>query len=245
VAPPRPQPVLSVRHLSKSFGAVRAVDDVSLDIYAGEVVGILGDNAAGKSTFLNLLSGYYHADRGQILYRGRPVDITSPKTSRRRLNIEMVYQNLSMAPDLQVWENAFLGEELRWAGVFLNKPAMREATAGALRVLNAQARPTDTFASLSGGEQQTVAISRALLFDREVVIMDEPTAAISANKVHEVLRVIAGLRDHGKTVLLVSHRLEDVIQVSDRIVVFFHGKIRSVLANTGLGVDDLLPLMFG
>ncbi len=239
-----PQPLLSVRHLSKSFGPVRAVDDVSLDIYPREVLGIIGDNAAGKSTFLRLLTGYHQPDAGEILYRGRPVRIASPRTSRRQLGIEMIYQDLSLAPDLRVWENAFLGEERRRWGVFLDVRAMREATAGALAQLNAPISPTELFANLSGGEQQAVAIARALLFQREIIIMDEPTAAISVNKVQEVLRLIGDLKARGHTVILVSHRLEDILQVSDRIAVFAHGKIRRVVPNQGLRVDDLIRFMF-
>jgi ABC-type sugar transport system ATPase subunit len=239
-----PQPLLSVRRLSKSFGPVRAVDGVSLDIYPREILGIVGDNAAGKSTFLRMLTGYHQPDAGEILYRGRPVRIASPRTSRRRLGIEMIYQDLSLAPDLRVWENVFLGEERRRLGVFLDVRAMREATAGALEQLNAQVSPTELFANLSGGEQQAVAISRALLFQREIIIMDEPTAAISLNKVHEVLRLITELKARGHTVLLVSHRLEDILQVSDRIAVFSHGTIRRVVPNTDLRVHDLFRLMF-
>lgn len=237
-------PLLSVRHLSKSFGPVRAVDDVSLDIYPQEILGIIGDNAAGKSTFLRVLTGYYQPDAGEILYRGRPVRVSSPRTSRRQLGIEMIYQDLSLAPDLRVWENAFLGEERRRFGVFLDVRAMQRATAQALARLSAAISPTELFANLSGGEQQTVAIARALLFQREIIIMDEPTAAISAAKVHEVLRLITELKSQGHTVLLVSHRLEDILQVADRIAVFSHGTVRRVVPAAGLRVDDLIRFMF-
>jgi ABC-type sugar transport system ATPase subunit len=239
-----PEPLLSVRHLCKSFGSVRAVEDVSLDIYPREIVGIVGDNAAGKSTFLALLTGYHHADSGEILYRGHPVRITSPRTSRGRLKIEMIYQNLSLAPDLRVWENAFLGEERRRFGIFLDPKAMQDATDDALRKLNAQVRAMEVFGNLSGGEQQAVAISRALLFERDIIIMDEPTASISLNKVHEVLQLIKTLKEHGKTVLVVSHRLEDILQVSDRIVIFSHGKIQQIVRNEGLHVEDLFRMIF-
>src|SRR5579863_1218184 len=118
---PQPEPLLSVRHLVKTFGPVRAVDDVNLDIFPREVVGLLGDNGAGKSTFLSLLTGYYRPDSGQFIYKGRPVTITSPQDSRHRLRIEMIYQNLRLAPDLKVSENLFLGEEPRVFGLFLDK----------------------------------------------------------------------------------------------------------------------------
>jgi ABC-type sugar transport system ATPase subunit len=238
------QPLLSVRDLVKTFGPVRAVDSVSLDIFEREVVGIIGDNGAGKSTFLSLLAGFYRPDSGRFLYRGRPVVITSPRTARRRLGIEMIYQNLELAPDLSVRENLFLGEELRVAGVFADRRRMAAQAAAVMRRLNTRLSPKDIVAELSGGEKQSVAIGRALLFDREVVIMDEPTAAISVQKVEELLELIRNLKSYGRTVLLVSHRLEDVLQVADRIVVFYHGTIRKTLANRGLAASDLVHEMF-
>lgn len=238
------QTLLSVHNLVKTFGTVRAVDRVSLDIYPREVVGIIGDNGAGKSTFLSLLAGFHQADSGRFLYRGRPVSITSPRTARHRLGIEMVYQNLELAPDLAAWENLFLGEELKVLGVFADRRRMVRRAAEVLEQLNTKIQPTDLVAELSGGEKQSVAIGRAVLFERDVVIMDEPTAAISIHKVEELLELIRHLKSLGKTVLLVSHRLEDVLQVSDRIVVFFQGTVRKVLTNKGLGVSDLIHEMF-
>jgi simple sugar transport system ATP-binding protein len=228
----------------KSFGHVRAVDDVSLDIYPQEIVGLIGDNGAGKSTFLSLLTGYYHADSGEFIYRGHQVPMSSPKTSRRNLKIEMIYQDLRLAPDLPIAENLFLAEEPRVLGVFLNKRYMQQSAAKVLQRLKVGAKPSDLLNRLSGGEQQAVAIGRALLFDRDIILMDEPTAAISASKVQDVLRMIRDLKEHGKTVILVSHRLEDILEVSDRIVVFFHGKIRAVVKNDGLQISDLVELMF-
>jgi len=238
------EPLLSVCHLRKSFGHVHAVDDVSLDIYPREVVGLIGDNGAGKSTFLSLLTGYYHADSGEFIYKGHRVPMSSPKTSRRNLKIEMIYQDLRLAPDLPVRENLFLGEEPKILGIFLNKRYMQQSAAKVLQRLNVGAKPSDLLNRLSGGEQQAVAIGRALLFDRDIILMDEPTASISVNKVQDVLRMIRDLKEHGKTVILVSHRLEDILEVSDRIVVFFHGRIRAMVKNEGLQISDLVHLMF-
>ncbi len=239
-----PIPVLAVRHLVKTFGPVRAVDNVDLDIFPREIVSIIGDNGAGKSTFLSLLTGYHHADSGQFLYRGHPVTISSPQESRHKLRMEMIHQNLRLAPDLKVSENLFLGEELRRFGIFLDKKEMQRAAAEILIKLKVKVKPTDVLGHLSGGEQQAVAIGRALLFDRDIILMDEPTAAISVNKVQDILRTILNLKEHGKTVVLVTHRLEDVLEVSDRVVVFFHGRIREVVANTGLQISDLVHIMF-
>ena len=238
------QPVLSVHYLVKTFGPVRAVDGVSLDLYGGEVVGIIGDNGAGKSTFLSLLVGFHQPDSGTFSYRGVPVSINSPRTARNRLRIEMIYQKLELAPDLTVWENLFLGEETRALGIFSDRRSMPERAAEVLKQLKMRISPRDIVGQLSGGEQQAVAIGRAILFERDVVIMDEPTAAISVQKVEDVLELVRRLRSYGKTVLLVSHRLEDVLAVSDRIVVFYHGTIRKTLVNNGLEVADLVHEMF-
>lgn len=239
-----PTPLLSIRHLSKAFGPVKAVNDVSLDIYPGEVLGLVGDNAAGKSTFLSLLTGYNQCDTGDFFYKGEPRQVSSPRSSRNHLKIEMVYQNLSLAPDLPVWQNMFLGEEsLKWR-LLTNRRAMIAAADRVLHDLNARAGATDLVGTLSGGEQQLVAIGRALLFDRELIIMDEPTAAISVSKIADVLKLIRELKSRGKAVILVSHRLEDVLTVSDRIVVFSHGAVKTILSNDHLDITDLIQAMF-
>jgi ABC-type sugar transport system ATPase subunit len=237
-------PILSVHDVVKTFGPVRAVDGVSLDFYPREVVGIVGDNGAGKSTFLSLLTGFHHPDSGRFLYRGREVWVRSPRTARTDLKIEMIYQRLELAPDLKVWENLFLGEELRRMGFLSARGRMRRRAAEVLLQLKTKISPNDIVGELSGGEQQAVAIGRAILFDREIIIMDEPTAAISVQKVEDVLALIGRLREAGKTVLLVSHRLEDLLQVCDRIVVFRQGNVRTILDNRGLTVADLVHAMF-
>ena len=237
-------PLLSVRDLVKTFGAVRAVDGISLDIYPQEVIGIIGDNGAGKSTFLSLLTGFNAPDSGRFIYRGRPVSVTSPRVARTLLKIEMIYQKLELAPDLEVWENLFLGEELKRFGLFSLRRSMRQRAQEVLRELNTKILPGDRLGDLSGGEQQAVAIGRALLFERQIIIMDEPTAAISVQKVEDVLNLIRRLRTAGKTVLLVSHRLEDLLHVCDRIIIFYQGRIRTILENHGIGVNDLVHAMF-
>jgi ABC-type sugar transport system ATPase subunit len=235
---------MSVHDLVRTFGPIRAVDGVSLDLFPHEVVGIIGDNGAGKSTFLSLLTGFNRPDSGRFLYRGREVVVRSPRTARSDLKIEMIYQRLELAPDLKVWENLFLGAEVRRFGVWSARREMRARAGEVLKQLNTKIAPDDIVGELSGGEQQVVAIGRALLFERQIIIMDEPTAAISVQKVADVLALVGRLRDAGKTVLLVSHRLEDLLQVADRIVVFYHGRIRPVLDNRDLTVSDLVHAMF-
>ena len=238
-------PVLSARQIVKRFGAVTAIDDVTLDIYENEVLGIVGDNGAGKSTFLSLLSGYHHPDSGQFYYRGKPVRITSPARSRRELGIEMVYQDLAMAPDLAVWQNLYLGEERRRWGLLLDRSGMRAQARDVLQRMHTKITPDDLVSDLSGGERQVVAVARGVLFDRDIILLDEPTAAVSAAKADDVLDTIRNLHAHGKTVILISHRLEDVLAVCTRIAVFVTGRLAHVVDNDGLAVGDLVHLMFG
>lgn len=242
--PARP-PVLSARQIVKRFGAVTAIDDVTLDIYENEVLGIVGDNGAGKSTFLSMLSGYHHPDSGQFYYRGKPVRITSPARSRRELGIEMVYQDLAMAPDLVVWQNLYLGEERRRWGVLLDRSGMRAQARDVLQRMHTKITPDDLVSELSGGERQVVAVARGMLFDRDIILLDEPTAAVSAAKADDVLATIRSLHAHGKTVILISHRLEDVLAVCTRVAVFVTGRLAHVVDNDGLMVEDLIHLMFG
>jgi ribose/xylose/arabinose/galactoside ABC-type transport system permease subunit/ABC-type multidrug transport system ATPase subunit len=232
-------PVLSVRGLTKTFGQVVAIDNVDFDVYDNEVLGIVGDNGAGKSTFLSLLTGYNQPDSGWFLHRGKSVKVSSPAESRRRLRIEMIYQDLAMAPDLQVWQNLFIGEEeTRWGGLL--KPAeMKQQARDALQRMGTKIRPDDVVEHLSGGERQLVAIARALLFERDIILMDEPTAAISAAKAHDVLQTIRALHERGKTVLLVSHRLEDILEVCTRVAVFGNGRITEVADTEGLTLGRL------
>jgi ABC-type sugar transport system ATPase subunit len=240
-----PAPLLSIRGVSKHFGPVKAVDNVSLDIYPQEVIGLIGDNGAGKSTLLSLLTGYNRADSGAFFYRGKPVSITSPRESRNELRIEMIYQQLQLARDLTVWENLFLGEELRKFGFISDRRAMRKHAAEVLERLNSKIRPNDLLGNLSGGEQQLVAIGRAILFDRDIILMDEPTAAISAAKVDDLLKLVRDLKALGKSVILVSHRLEDILAVADGIAVLVLGRLHCVVPNEHLAVSDLVRLMFG
>ena len=235
--------VLSVRHLTKTFGSVLAIDDVSLDVLTGEVLGIVGDNGAGKSTFLSLLTGYNHPDSGQFFYQGNVVRVSSPSHSRKDLKMEMIYQDLAMAPDLSVWQNLFIGQELR-KGLFLDVKTMRQRATQVLADMNTKIHPNEQISNLSGGERQLVAVARALLFEREIVLMDEPTAAISIAQVDRVMNTIKDLNQKGKTVILVSHRLEDIVNVCDRVAIFNRGRISDIVQNDGLTVSELIHLMF-
>ena len=236
--------LLSVRHLTKTYGAVRAVDDVSLDVVDNEVLGIVGDNGAGKSTFISLLIGAEPMTTGETYFRGRRVHVSSPAVSRRELDIEVIFQDLAMAPDLTVWENLYLGQELHRHRILLDRKTMRLRSDAVLQSLDTKIHATDLVSSLSGGERQLTAVARALLFDRSILFMDEPTAAVSAAKADDVLRLIEDLRRRGKTILLISHRLEDVLRVCDRVAIFVNGRLPYVKRAADLDVAGLAHLMF-
>lgn len=238
-------PLLATRGLTKNFGAAAALREVSLDVYENDVLGIVGDNGAGKSTFLSLLAGYYQPDGGHLEYRGKRVTISSPAEARRELRMELVYQDLALAPDLSVWENMFCGAELKQWGVFLARRKMKRRARETLERLRSDVDPGALTTELSGGQRQTVAVARALLFDRDIVMMDEPTAAVSVNRAQDVLSLITDLKDHGKTVLLISHRLDDVLAVCNRVAVFVAGSLAELVPNVELQVPDLIHMMFG
>jgi len=238
------EPLLSARELVKRFGAVTAIDRVSLEVYEGDVLGIVGDNGAGKSTFLSLISGYLHPDSGGFQYRGKNVRMRSPAQTRRALGIEMVYQDLAMAPDLTVWQNLYLGEELSRYGL-LQRSLMRQRAQQVLTRMRTKIEPDWRASDLSGGERQLVAVARGVLFDRDIILLDEPTAAVSSAKSADVLDTIRELHARGKTVILISHSIEDVLEVCSRIAVFETGRLKCAVDNVDLQVADLVHLMFG
>ena len=221
-------PIVEMRNIKKSFGAVQALRGVDLTLHHGEVLGLVGDNAAGKSTLMKILSGAYVADDGEIYIEGRRVHITQPEDSRR-LGIEMVYQDFALANNLDVAANVFLGRELvRWrVGPIrlMDKRAMEEQ---AQRLIERLRIDIDSarlkVENLSGGQRQAVAIARAIAFNARVVIMDEPTAALSVAAIGQVLDLIQELKAQGCSIILISHRLEDIHQVGDRVMVLRHGR---------------------
>lgn len=216
------QPLLRLRGISKTFGAVSALADVDLDVHASEVVALVGDNGAGKSTLVKILAGAHRPDSGTIAFDGRTVHITGPAASLS-LGIATVFQDLALCENLDVVQNLFLGREIN--GLRLNEVAMEARSWDLLRQLSAKI-PTvrAPVASLSGGQRQTVAIARSLLGDPKIVILDEPTAALGVAQTAEVLDLIERLRDRGLGVLMISHNMDDVRSVADRIVVLRLGR---------------------
>jgi simple sugar transport system ATP-binding protein len=238
------RPLLSVCHLTKTYGAVHAVDDVSFDLFENEVLGLVGDNGAGKSTCISVLIGAERADSGEVHLRGQSVHISSPSVSRQEFGMEVIFQDLALAPDLTVWENLYLSQESHHHRFFIDRPTMRARADAILQSLGTKIRSTDLVSTLSGGERQLTAVARALLFDRTILLMDEPTAAVSAAKADDVLRLIEELKTRGKTIILISHRLEDILRVCDRVAIFINGRLAYVRSTAGLDVGELAHLMF-
>jgi simple sugar transport system ATP-binding protein len=217
--------VLRLDGISKHFGAIHAVNDVSLSLQAGEVIGLMGDNGAGKSTLVKMIAGNFQPTHGRISIRDRPMTFHRPVDARDN-GVEIVYQDLALCNNLTAAVNVFLGRELtRSFGPLkiLDYAAMNAAAARLFRELKSETRPKDLVRDMSGGQRQAVAIARTRLSSASIVLMDEPTAAISVRQVAEVLNLIRELKRQGVAVILISHRMPDVFAVADRIVVLRRG----------------------
>jgi simple sugar transport system ATP-binding protein len=219
-------PVLQLSNISKHFGAIQAVNDVSLSIEPGEVVGLMGDNGAGKSTLVKMIAGNYRPSHGSLQLEGREIVLHRPVEARQH-GIEIVHQDLALCDNLTAAANVFLGRELRkWIGPLqvLDYTAMYRRAGQIFTELKSETRPRDLVKQMSGGQRQAVAIARTRLSNAKIVLMDEPTAAISVRQVAEVLNLIKQLRGQGIAVVLISHRMPDVFSVSDRIIVLRRGR---------------------
>jgi simple sugar transport system ATP-binding protein len=219
-------PVLELSGVSKHFGAIQALTDVSLTLHAGEVVGLMGDNGAGKSTLVKIVAGNFPPSSGSITIDGQPVAFHKPSDARAQ-GIEIVYQDLALCDNLTAAENVYLGRELmRRIGPIwiLDYRAMFRRAAELFAELKSETRPRDLVRRMSGGQRQAVAIARTRLSDPKIVLMDEPTAAISVRQVAEVLNLIRRLREAKIAVVLISHRMPDVFAVADRVVVMRRGE---------------------
>ena len=240
--------LLDVRGISKSFGPVSVLHGVDFEVAAGEVVGLVGDNGAGKSTLMKIVTGIYTADAGEITLDGRPVLGLDPG-ARRALGIEMIYQDLALARQQDVASNIFLGREPVRSVLgfrFVDRARMKAEAQAMIDRLGARLpainRPVGSF---SGGQQQSVAIARALTFDPKVVIMDEPTAALAVREVQGVLDLIRQLKAQGIGVILISHRLNDVLSVTDRIVVLRHGRAAANLVTARTSMAEVVSAIVG
>ena len=236
-------PVLSLRGISKTFGAVNALTDIDLDVAAGEVVAIVGDNGAGKSTLVKVLAGVHRADTGTIRFRDESVEIGDPSAAIA-LGIATVFQDLALCENLDVVQNLFLGREL--SPLRLNEVAMEARAWELLAELSARI-PTVRIpvASLSGGQRQTVAIARSLLGEPQVIILDEPTAALGVAQTAEVLDLVERLRDRGLGVVMISHNMEDVRAVADRVVVLRLGRNNGVFDVDSVSSEEIVAAITG
>ncbi len=218
-------PLLSLKGINKSFGPVHVLRDVDLDVRAGRVTALVGDNGAGKSTLIKGVAGIYPFDSGQVLFEGSPVSIGGPKQANA-LGIEVVYQDLALCDNLDVVHNMFLGREVK-SGVTLDETSMEKKAAETLKGLSVRTLKSlrQQVSSLSGGQRQTVAIARAVLWNSKLVILDEPTAALGVAQTEQVLALVRRLADNGLGVILISHNMNDVAAVADDIACLYLGRM--------------------
>ncbi|MZQ87697.1 ATP-binding cassette domain-containing protein [Frigidibacter albus] len=236
-------PLVEMRDIALSFGGVKAIDHVSLDLYPGEVVGLLGHNGAGKSTLVKCLSGAYRMDSGQILIDGQPVTITNPRDARAQ-NIETIYQTLALADNLDAASNLFLGRELVTAAGFVDDDRMEAETRRIMARLNPNFHKFNVpVSALSGGQRQSVAIARAVYFNARILIMDEPTAALGPHETRMVGELIAELKRQNLGIFLISHDIHDVMDLCDRVSVMKNGKLVGTERVTDVTEDDILGMI--
>ena len=240
--------LIEMKGISKSFGAVEALQSVDLELSHHEVLGLVGDNAAGKSTLMKILCGVYGPDEGEILIEGKTVTFASPADSRR-LGIEMIFQDLAIVPNLSIADNIFLGREpvKNFLGLkILDRKKMVEESRVAVGRLNVDIRSTRlATAGLSGGQQQAVAVGRAIYFNPRVVIMDEPTAALSVKAIKRVLELVQELKERGIAIILISHRLPNIFAVTDRIMVLRLGRRAAERRTKETTPEEIIDLMVG
>ncbi|MEH2499317.1 simple sugar transport system ATP-binding protein [Bradyrhizobium sp. AZCC 1678] len=241
------QPVLELTGIGKEFGAIRALHDVDMKVYPGEVVGLMGDNGAGKSTLVKIIAGNFPPSHGEVRFDGNVVHFYRP-VDARAVGIEVVYQDLALADNLTAAANVFLGRELkRKIGpfAFLDHRAMAARALELFGELRSETRPHDLVKQMSGGQRQAVAIARTRLSNAKLVMMDEPTAAISVRQVEQVLSLIHRLKEQGVAVMLISHRMPDVFAVCDRVVVMRRGEKRADKSIADTSPEEVTALITG
>jgi simple sugar transport system ATP-binding protein len=240
--------LLEVRHVSKYFGNVVALKDISVGVSAGEVTCVLGDNGAGKSTFIKILSGVHRHDEGELLVEGEPTSFGSPREAKER-GIATVFQDLATVPLMSIWRNFFLGSEpTKGAGPLrrIDVRAAQETMVGELRKMGIDVRdPDQPVGTLSGGERQAVSIARAVYFGAKVLILDEPTSALGVKQSGVVLRYVAQARDHGLGVIFITHNPHHAYPVGDRFVILNRGRLMGDWRKAEISRDELVKQMSG
>jgi D-xylose transport system ATP-binding protein len=235
--------LVEMRNISVSFGGVHAVEDVSIDLWPGEVLALVGGNGAGKSTLIKVLSGAHRADSGEIRVDGQPVTIATPRDAKA-LGIETTYQTLALADNIDAPGNIFLGRELTTRFGNLDDSAMEDTTRKLMGRLNPKFQNFKVpVASLSGGQRQSVAIARAVHFNARILIMDEPTAALGPAETGQVKELIRQLKTDGIGIILISHDIHDVFDLADRISVMLQGKLVGTVQKAEVTIDEVLAMI--
>ncbi|MGO4906807.1 ATP-binding cassette domain-containing protein [Pseudorhodobacter sp. W20_MBD10_FR17] len=236
-------PLVEMRDISISFGGIKAVDHVTIDLHPGEVVGLLGHNGAGKSTLIKCLSGAYQADAGQILIDGKPVTIENPRDARAQ-NIETIYQTLALADNLDAASNLFLGREIVSPWGFVNDSKMEAETRKIMQRLNPNFKKFNVpVSALSGGQRQSVAIARAVYFNARILIMDEPTAALGPQETEMVSELIQELKKQGLGIFLIEHDIHNVMKLCDRASVMKNGQLVGTVNVDEVTDEDILSMI--
>jgi D-xylose transport system ATP-binding protein len=236
-------PLVELKNISLSFGGVRAVDNVSLDLHPGEVVGLLGHNGAGKSTLIKILAGAYQMDEGEIWIEGKKVNIQSPRDARRH-NIETIYQTLALADNLDAPSNLFLGRELTNRFGLVDDAQMEAETRKIMARLNPNFKKiSEPVSALSGGQRQSVAIARAVYFNAKILIMDEPTAALGVHESKMVADLIKELKAQGLGIFLISHDTREMLDLCDRVSVMKNGALIGTEKVGDVTEDDILSMI--
>lgn len=238
---------VELKDVSKSFGEVRSLRNVNLKLGQNEVVGLLGDNGAGKSTLIKILTGYHHPTSGEIFFNGQKVDrLTVPKA--RSLGVETVYQERALAEQQTLWRNIFLGRELNNKFGLLDVKKMKQETqrlmVESMGFTSSAVSPDSTIQNFSGGEKQGVAIVRALYFDAEIIILDEPTMGLSLKETRKLLNFVRHIKDVGKSAVFIDHNIFHVYSVSDRVVVLDRGTVAGEFMTADITLDDLMDKMY-
>ena len=236
-------PLVELKDISIAFGGIKAVDKVSVNLYPGEVVGLLGHNGAGKSTLIKCLSGAYKADSGEVYINGEKVTINTPRDARK-LNIETIYQTLALADNLDAASNLFLGREIIGAGGFLDDSKMEAETRKIMARLNPNFQKFNVpVSALSGGQRQSVALARAVYFDAKILIMDEPTAALGPQETEMVAELIHELKKQGLGIFLIEHDIHNVMKLCDRASVMKNGRLVGTERVEDVTEDDILSMI--
>lgn len=237
------QPILSLRGINKSFGPVHVLKNVDFDAYAGQVTALVGDNGAGKSTLIKCIAGIYQAEEGKFIFEGNEVEVSGPRDATG-LGIEIVYQDLALCDNLDIVHNMFLGREVK-KGFVLNESNMESLARKTLDGLSVRTVKSirQSVSSLSGGQRQTVAIARAVLWNSKVVILDEPTAALGVAQTEQVLNLVRRLADNGLAVILISHNLNDIFQVADNIAALYLGSMAGQVKKNEVTTNQVIELI--